>query len=112
MLEFSLPTEDDSKFKINLPDGKVLTLDCFDLNILHAEAYEITQKNKEENLVPHFCSLFNAKYKTKISLTAGAMLIEKVDDVTTELKKKLNLLPASADSSTSPPASPESAPKS
>lgn len=115
MHDFTLPTEDDSKFRLTIPgttdkpEGKMLVLDAFDLNLLQSEAAGITQQNKDTNFIPHFRTLFNKKYQTNISLSAAMLLCEKCDEVTDELKKKLSTSPEPADSSTSTPPSKESA---
>lgn len=107
MHQITLPNEEDTKFNVTLPDGKQVVLDAFEVNMLQAEAHQIAVKNKEPSLIPHFCSLFNSKYKTKISQTAAVFLLDQIDLVTLELKKKLTGSPESADSSQSDQKSPE-----
>lgn len=99
MRQITLPSEEDTTFQVNLPNGETLTFDIFTLDLMRAEAFDLAQKAKEQSFLPQFCRLFKHKFKFAVTESQAVILLGTVDTATEDLKKKSLTSPGQSDSS-------------
>lgn len=104
-MRLTLPANEDTFVEFKLPSGKTVSVDLYELDMLHSGAHEEANKLKEPTIIPAYTRLLSDKLGETIAQTTAMLVLDSVVTMQNELKKKLLTSPEPVDSGTESPTS-------
>ena len=98
MQELSLCPPEATSIKLNLPDGRSITVDAMDVDDMLLEAYE--SKPKSSEVLDAFINVFEKHHQVRISKVSADTLIRLKHELIESAKKNISVTPELTDSST------------